>query len=94
MTESLIVAGLDGSPDPHWQHWWAATDSHSNMVGSSDPARPVPAVWEVELAGMILRHPDCILVGHSMGSVLVARALATWPQLRVRAALLVAPAET
>ena len=43
---------------------------------------------------MILRHPDSILVGHSLGAVLIARLLATWrPNLRVRAALLVAPAE-
>jgi uncharacterized protein len=94
MTKSLIVAGLDGSPAPHWQHWWAATDADSIMVALSDPTRPVPAVWETELAGIILRHPYCILVGHSLGAVLIARVLATWPQLRVRAALLVAPAET
>lgn len=94
MTKTLIVPGLDGSPAPHWQHWWAATDPHALMVDLSDPARPVPAVWEIELAGLILRHPDCVLVGHSLGSVLVARILAKWPQLRVKAALLVAPAET
>jgi predicted alpha/beta hydrolase family esterase len=94
MTKSLIMAGLDGSPAPHWQHWWAATDPDSLIVELSDPDRPVPAVWKVELAGMILRHPDCILVGHSLGSVLIARVLATWPHLRVRAAPLVAPAET
>lgn len=94
MTKSLIVPGLDGSPAPHWQQWWAATDPNSLLVELPDPARPAPALWEVELAGMVLRHPDCILVGHSLGSVLIARVLATWPQLRVRAALLVAPAET
>lgn len=94
MTRTLIVPGLDGSPAPHWQHWWAATDPRALMVDLSDPARPVPAVWEIDLASMILRHPDSILVGHSLGAVLIARLLATWPNLRVRAALLVAPAET
>jgi uncharacterized protein len=94
MTKTLIVPGLDGSPAPHWQHWWAETEHNALMVELSDPHRPVPAVWEIELAGMILRHPDSILVGHSLGSVLIARLLSTWPQLRVRAALLVAPAET
>ena len=64
------------------------------MVELSDPARPVPGVWEIELASMILHHPDCVLVGHSLGAVLIARLLARWPQLSVRAALLVAPAET
>ncbi len=94
MTKTLIVPGLDGSPDPHWQHWWAATDPKALMVDLSDPGRPVPAVWEIELASMILLHPDSILVGHSLGAVLITRLLATWPDLRVRGALLVAPAET
>jgi uncharacterized protein len=94
MTKTLIVPGLDGSPAPHWQHWWAATDPRALMVDLSDPNRPSPAVWEAELASTILHHPDCVLVGHSLGAVLVARILTKWPQLRVRAALLVAPAET
>lgn len=94
MTKTLIVPGLDGSPASHWQHWWAATYPRALMVDLSDPARPLPAVWEAELASMILHHPDCVLVGHSLGAVLITRILAKWPQLRVRAALLVAPAET
>ena len=94
MTKTLIVPGLDGSQAPHWQHWWASTDPQALMVDLPEPARPVPDHWEIELAGTILRHPDSILVGHSLGAVLIARLLTRWPQLRVRAALLVAPAET
>lgn len=94
MTKTLIVPGLDGSPAPHWQHWWAATDPGALMVDLPDPAHPAPALWETELASMVLRHPGSVLVGHSLGAVLIARLLALWPQLRVRAALLVAPAET
>ncbi len=94
MTKTLIVPGLDGSPAPHWQHWWAVTDPRALMVDLSDQGRPVPAVWEIELGAMILQHPDSILVGHSLGADLIVRLLATWPHLRVRAALLVAPAET
>lgn len=94
MTKTLIVPGLEGSPAPHWQQWWAATDPCALMVDLSDPARPNPVLWEVELASMILRHPDSILVGHSLGAVLISRLLARWPHLKVRGALLVAPAET
>jgi predicted alpha/beta hydrolase family esterase len=94
MTKTLIVPGLDGSPAPHWQHWWAATDPGALMVDLSEPERPDPAVWEAELAGCILRHPDAVLVGHSLGAVLITRLLASARHLRVRAALLVAPAET
>jgi len=94
MTKTLIVPGLDGSPAPHWQHWWAATDPSALMVDLSDPSQPRPAVWEAELASTILHHPDCVLVGHSLGAVLISRILTKWPQLKVRAAMLVAPAET
>lgn len=94
MINTLIVPGLDGSPAPHWQHHWAASDPHALMVELSDPHRPVAAAWEIELASMILQHPDCVLVGHSLGAVLIARLLTQWPHLRVAGALLVAPAET
>jgi uncharacterized protein len=94
MTKTLIVPGLDGSPAPHWQHWWAATDPTALMVDLSDPARPIPAVWEAELASIILHHPGSVLVGHSLGAVLIARLLTKWPQLKVSSAMLVAPAET
>lgn len=93
MPRTLLIPGLDGSPAPHWQSWWAATDPGAVLVDLTDLHNPVPALWEIEVAGMILQHPDCVLVGHSLGAVLIARLLATWPHLRVRATLLVAPAE-
>lgn len=92
MPKTLIVPGLDGSPAPHWQDWWAATDPTAYIVDQHDWARPTPEAWEAELAGAILNHPGCILVGHSLGAILVARMLTRWPQLDVSAALLVAPA--
>lgn len=94
MTRTLLVPGLDGSPAPHWQHWWSVTDPNAHMVELSNPSTPDPAVWEEELCGMIIRHPGSVLVGHSLGTILIARVLTQFPQLRVRAALLVAPAET
>ncbi len=94
MTKTLIVPGLDASPAPHWQHWWAATDPSALTVDLPHPDKPNPTVWEIELASMVLQHPDCVLVGHSLGAILVTRILTKWPQLKVRAALLVAPAET
>lgn len=43
---------------------------------------------------MIVPHPDCVLVDHSLGAVLIGRILAKWSLLKVKAAMLVAPAET
>lgn len=94
MTKTLIVPGLDGSPQPHWQDWWVKTDPNAVLVDLSNPSRPDPHAWEAELAGMILHHPDAVVVAHSLGAVLVARLLHKFPQVNLRAALLVAPAET
>lgn len=94
MTHTLLVPGLEASPAPHWQAWWAATEARAITVDLPEPDRPDPVRWETELAGMILRHPRPVLVGHSLGAVLIARVLTKWPQLAVRAALLVAPADT
>ncbi|PZQ96708.1 MAG: hypothetical protein DI533_14040 [Cereibacter sphaeroides] len=91
--KTLIIPGLDGSPEPHWQHWWASKDPSALVVDQSDWSTPTPEAWEAEVAGAILRHPGSVLVGHSLGSVLIARLLTKWPQLQVRAAILVAPAE-
>lgn len=91
--KTLLVPGLDGSAAPHWQQWWAATDSNALLVDLSDPSRPDPARWEADLAGAILCHPGAVLVGHSLGAVLITRVLTAWPQLNIRSALLVAPAE-
>lgn len=92
MTKTLLLPGLDGSSAVHWQRWWAATDPNALIVEQHSWANPTPEAWEAELAGAILSHPGCILVGHSLGAVLAARILTRWPQLRVSAALLVAPA--
>ena len=93
MTKTLIIPGLDGSPAPHWQHWWAMTDPSALLVDQANWAVPRPEAWEAEVAGAILLHPGSILVGHSLGAILIARLLAKWPQLQVAGALLVAPAE-
>lgn len=93
MSTTLIIPGLDGSPAPHWQHWWAATDPTARMVDQADWSRPQPETWEAEIAGAVLQHPGSVLVGHSLGAVTIARLLARWPQLNIAGVLLVAPAE-
>ena len=92
MTRTLLIPGIDGSPDPHWQAWWQATDPTAVTVHQDDWANPAPEAWEAEVAGAILQHPGSILVAHSLGCLVVARLLANWPQLEVAGALLVAPA--
>lgn len=93
MPRTLIIPGIDGSPEPHWQHWWASRDPSALIVHQDDWTNPTPEAWEAEVAGAVLQHPGAILVAHSLGCLVVARLLASWPQLRISGALLVAPAD-
>lgn len=90
---TLIIPGLDGSREGHWQQWWLDNDPDSRLVRLTELHNPVPEAWELELVSEILEHPKAVLVGHSLGAVLVTRVLTKWPHLDVKAALLVAPAE-
>lgn len=40
MTKTLILQGLDGSPAPHWQQWWAASDPNAILVDLARPDAP------------------------------------------------------
>src|SRR5690606_10738688 len=93
MIRTLLLPGLDGSPAPHWQHWWAQTDPNSVMVEQASWSRPSPDQWLTEIAGALLAHPGAVLVGHSLGAIAAVKLLLQWPQLKVGGALLVAPAE-
>jgi predicted alpha/beta hydrolase family esterase len=94
MIQTLLLPGLDGSPAPHWQHWWGQSDATARIVEQGSWSRPCPDLWLTEIAGALLQHPGAVLVGHSLGAVAAVKLLTQWPQLRVSAVLLVAPAET
>jgi predicted alpha/beta hydrolase family esterase len=93
MIKTLLIPGLDGSPTPHWQHWWAAIDPTAKIVEQTSWDNPSPDAWLTEIAAATLIHPEAVLVGHSLGAIAIARLLAGWPQIRVAGALLVAPAD-
>ena len=67
MTRTLLIPGIDGSPDPHWQAWWQKNDPMALTVHQDDWANPSPEAWEAEVAGAVLQHPGAILVAHSLG---------------------------
>ncbi|MBP1886104.1 RBBP9/YdeN family alpha/beta hydrolase [Sinorhizobium mexicanum] len=93
MAKTLIVPGLFGSGEGHWQRHWLADHLGAAIVEQEDWNRPTLARWRAALEAEIARHETVDLVAHSLGSVLVAaladRALAK----RVRSALLVAPCD-
>lgn len=93
----LIVPGWQGSPDEHWQSHWQRVLPSASRVVQADWMRPQRQAW-IECLQQAVEHAPApvILVGHSLGCVTIAawaaqadaRSLA-----RVRAALLVAPAD-
>lgn len=93
MIRTLLVPGLDGSPIPHWQQWWAATDPTAKIVEQHSWSEPTPEAWLTEIAAATLIHPGSVLVGHSLGAIAIAHLIASWPQVQIAGALLVAPAE-
>lgn len=93
MIRTLLIPGLDGSPAPHWQQWWAATDPTAKIVEQHSWSKPRPETWLTEIAAATLLHPGSVLVGHSLGAIAVVRLLASWPQVKIAGAMLVAPAE-
>jgi uncharacterized protein len=93
MVSTLIIPGLNGSNDGHWQRFWAREDPTSRIVGQDSWTHPREADWLANLETEIEKAGDVYLVAHSLGCLLAAR-LAGRPAARnVRAALLVAPCD-
>lgn len=93
MAKTMIIPGLFGSGEGHWQRHWLADHPEAALVEQRDWDRPTLADWRGALEQEILRHEAVDLVAHSLGSILVA-SLADRPiAARVRSALLVAPCD-
>lgn len=92
--DTLILPGLNGSPEVHWQRHWARDNAESRVVEQYDWACPDVQNWlsrleqELEMVGN-----DVWLVGHSLGCVLAAHAAQSRLVSRIRGALLVAPCD-
>lgn len=94
MIRALILPGLYDSGPEHWQTLWEHDDPTFVRVAQHDWDTPVRQEWVGMLETAVLETgDDVVLVAHSTGCALVAFwAAAT--SLRVRGALLVAPADT
>lgn len=89
-TTYLIIPGYGGSGPAHWQSLWQA-NSRFQRVQQRDWLRPRCSEWVAQLEQAVAQSgADTVLVAHSLGCPLVAH-WAQQTQLRVRAALLVAP---
>lgn len=93
----LIVPGWQGSADEHWQSHWQRSLPNSARVEQVDWLNPKREDWVAELQRSIASDPrPTILIAHSLGCITVAHWAVQAPVeslRRVRAALLVAPAD-
>ena len=91
---ALILPGLYDSGPEHWQTLWERDDPTFVRVVQRDWETPIRQEWVGELETAVgAAGPDVVLIAHSAGCALAAFwAAAT--TLRIRGALLVAPADT
>ena len=90
---TLIFPGLGGSGEGHWQRYWLADLPDAQLVEQVDWDRPDLDAWMANAIAGIEANPGSVLVGHSLGAVLIAHIAANRPDLEIAGALLVAPAD-
>ncbi len=93
MAKRLLLPGFGGSGEGHWQRWWLTQDPDAQIVEQDDWQRPNLPLWLYRLAVQVRRHPGALLIGHSLGALLIPHLALKFPQLDIRGALLVAPAD-
>jgi len=89
----LILPGWFGSGPDHWQRIWAAEDPQAQVVEQENWDAPDLESWLANLHEAVLAAPYSMLVGHSLGVILVLHYIARHPDAQVAAALLVAPGD-
>ena len=96
MVAYVIVPGLDGSDDIHWQSFWEREWAEAAVrTAPSSWTEPDLDDWTVAVGAAVARasrgYDDTVLVAHSLGCWAVAAWAETVAPQHVSAALLVAP---
>lgn len=90
---TLIVPGLRNSGPTHWQTWFESVLPDTRRVNQADWERPCLSDWAARVAEEIDASEGPLwIVAHSFGCLATVTAAFTRPE-RIRAALLVAPAD-
>ncbi len=88
----LIIPGLGGSGPDHWQRRWGQKLSTARMVAQEDWDAPKRDLWVANILREIEASSRPVaLIGHSLGALAAAQALAAHEGDKVKAAFLVAP---
>lgn len=93
MSMKLIIPGLNGSGDGHWQNHWLQDDPDAVLVEQRDWHRPNLHEWTERVEKALARHPGSILIAHSIGAIVVAGLGLRSARHLVKGALLVAPCD-
>lgn len=92
MCTTLIVPGLNGSGEGHWQRHWLLDDPHAQLVDQDNWDCPVLDDWLDRFEAELSKRESAFVVAHSLGCMLVANMVSRPLAARIRGALLVAPA--
>ncbi|KQY02745.1 hypothetical protein ASE23_14330 [Rhizobium sp. Root73] len=93
MTPTLILPGLNGSDDGHWQRFWLSDNTESRLVEQDDWKSPRIEAWTNRLEEVLIHEGPAYIVAHSLGCLLAAKC-ADRPTARlIKGALLVAPCD-
>ncbi len=91
--QTLILPGLAGSPEGHWQYLWAEERQNARYVEQENWDFPDLARWIATLDQALEESDGVYLVAHSLGCVLAAHVAALPSARKIRGALLVAPCD-
>jgi predicted alpha/beta hydrolase family esterase len=92
-TSVLLLPGWHNSGPDHWQSQWQEQHGFTRVV-QHDWDWPLRGDWMMQLEEAVLAHAQSVLVAHSLACILVAAWAAHSKNThRVKAALLVAPAD-
>jgi predicted alpha/beta hydrolase family esterase len=92
--EVFVIPGLGGSDENHWQSIWEKQNPHFKRVEQEEWDNPKLNEWLNALDDLVQQATKpIIMIGHSLGSVLIAHYAKQNPQANIKAAMLVAPAD-
>ncbi len=93
MTPVLILPGLFGSEEAHWQSVWLHDRPESRLVAQHDWDHPDLSAWGAKLEAELEDAEEAYIVAHSLGCLLIANLAGRPAAARVKGALLVAPCD-
>jgi len=95
MIHNVIVPGIGGSEESHWQSWLQRQLMSCSRVEQQHWQQPVLQQWITQFVQSIVPiQTDLQIIAHSFGCLTTVAALAQHPQLnqKVKHLILVAPA--